>query len=120
MTDTPIIPLTEETEALDRIARTHDGRLLHRYLRRVLESCRASDESGALQRHEGGRILAADLMRHMAQGIGDTSDGRDQPIVSSPRQSGSGGLSRSERRRQFWEQQRDAEQRGEPVEGDPA
>lgn len=89
MTDETINPLTEETDALRRLAATHDGLLLHRFLRRMVESVCLSDAPGALPRHEGGRMFAARLMAHMAEGI-ESSGGRtgssssDQPILSRP------------------------------------
>lgn len=87
MTDQQINPLKEETEALGRIAMTHDGRLLHRFLRRMVEAVCVSDVGGALPRHEGGRMFAATLMRHMAEGIessgGRTSSSDDgEPILA--------------------------------------
>ena len=87
MTDQPINPITEETDALGRIAMTHDGRLLHRYLRRMVEAVSASSQVGALPFHEGGRMVAATLMRHMAQGIESSggrtdSSGDDKPILN--------------------------------------
>jgi hypothetical protein len=78
---TEINPVTEEKEALDRIARTSDGRLLHRYLRRVLEAVVIAD-NGALLAHNGRRSLARDLMAEMAEGIKDA--GRDEPILTRP------------------------------------
>lgn len=75
MSDEPINPLAEEIEALGRVAMTSDGRLLHRFLRRMVEATCISDQGSALPRHEGGRMFAATLMRHMAEGI-DSSSGR--------------------------------------------
>ncbi len=92
MTDEPLSPLDEERKAIARIGFTEDGRLLHRYLRRLLESCRATEEGGALQRHEGGRILARDLMALMAEGI-DGRDRTDQPLV--PRTGGPVAVTRA-------------------------
>lgn len=76
-----INPVIEEKEALERIARTLDGRLLHRYLRRVLEGVIIA-EGSALSMHAGRRSLARDLMAEMAQGIRDA--GRDEPILTRP------------------------------------
>lgn len=75
-------PQAQEIEALDRIARTPDGAMLHRYLRRVLESVRVTEDIGALQRQEGARMFAKDLMRHMAQAV-EANSGRTEPILSS-------------------------------------
>ena len=117
MTDDPIDPVAEEKQALDRIARTHDGVLLHRYLRRVLETVVDLQDDGALRTQNGRRTLARDLMRMMASGIEGTSDGRsdqrgDEPILgraAKPVGSGS-GLSRAEQRRQFFAEQQRLEQ----------
>lgn len=87
MTDEPVNPLKEEIDALGRLGMTQDGRMLHRFLRRMVESVCLSDVGGALPRHEGGRMFAATLMRHMAEGI-ESSGGRtgsssdDQPILN--------------------------------------
>lgn len=59
-------------EALDRIARTPDGLLLYRYLQRIcLGITPASAPKRALPVNEGRRTFAAELMAHMAEGIGD-------------------------------------------------
>ena len=77
---TEISPEQEEIDALHRIARSADGPLLRRYLRRVVESCRATVDAGDLQRHEGGRIMARNLMVHMDQA--DARSGNtDEPIL---------------------------------------
>lgn len=81
MTDEPINPLDEEREAIARIGFTADGGLMHRYLRRVLEGCRATEESGALQRQEGARIFARDLMALMAEGIDSGRRADTQPLA---------------------------------------
>jgi hypothetical protein len=89
MSDEPLSPIAEEIEAIDRIARTHDGRMLHRYLRRVLEGLGPADV-GALPFFHGRRTLARDLMGHMAQGIeGDSGriEHGNEPILN---RSGSG------------------------------
>ena len=90
MTEQPNIlnPLDDEKRAIDLIARTPEGRLLHRYLRRVLEGVVDMPDNGALTSHNGRRTLARDLMRLMAQGIEDTSGGRtrsDEPILARER-----------------------------------
>ena len=79
-----ISPVAEEIQALDRIARTYDGQLLHRYLRRVLEAVYDFQDDGALRGHNGRRTLARDLMGHMAQGIEGTSGRSDVPILNPP------------------------------------
>lgn len=59
----------EEKEAWRRLSHTPDGALIHRALRRVLESITPIADSGALLANEGRRSLASDLMRLMAEGI---------------------------------------------------
>jgi hypothetical protein len=83
MSDKPESLFDEEREALDRIARTRDGLLFHRFLRRVLEQCSGLVDPRALQIREGARILARDLMGHMARGI-EGSIGRtdDTPLLN--------------------------------------
>lgn len=79
-------PLDEEKLAIERIGGTYDGRLLHRYLRRVLESVIDIPVDGALRTHNGRRSLARDLMSLMAQGI-EGNSGRsdtDTPILKPP------------------------------------
>ena len=56
-------------EALDRIARTPDGRALYLYLQKALCSISLDPHRGALRRHEGRRMFAAELMGLMAKGI---------------------------------------------------
>ncbi len=94
MSDEPLSPIQEEIEALARIARTHDGRLLHRYLRRILETVFDTPDDGTLRSHNGRRTLARDLMGHMAPGIeGDSGrlEHGNEPILNRP---GSRGASR--------------------------
>jgi len=62
-------------EAADRIARTQDGQLLYLYLQKVLLGVTAQDMSDcALQRNEGRRSFASELMGLMTNGV-DASDG---------------------------------------------
>lgn len=79
-------PLKEEADAIARIALTNDGRLQHRYLRRVLESVIDFQIDGALSSHNGRRSLARDLMALMAAGIENRAgtDSADAPILSRP------------------------------------
>lgn len=112
MTDDPINPVKEEEEAIDRIARTHDGVLLHRYLRRVLETVVDLQDDGALRTQNGRRTLARDLMRLMASGIEGTSGRADQPILTRPGTPAGTG-SRAERRRAAFA--RAAESEAEPT-----
>lgn len=65
----PTSPQDEERRAIDMIARTPEGILLHRYLRRELEFCPDGIDGGTLLGLHGRRSLARDLMRHMASGI---------------------------------------------------
>lgn len=79
--------LADERAAIDLIARTPHGHLLHRYLRRILESVYDTPEQSALQSHNGRRSLARDLMREMAQGIEDSvraGDGSHQRSGQQP------------------------------------
>lgn len=82
-----IAPRKEELDALAALARMPEGRLLHRYLRRILETVIDLQDDCALRQQNGRRSLARDLMRHMAEGIDgrrtDSSD--DAPILTRPR-----------------------------------
>jgi hypothetical protein len=73
--------------AINRLARTADGRDLYLYLQKAVLSLASGDRTdGALREHEGRRMFAADLMRLMETGI-EESGGRDnQPIVFSKQQ----------------------------------
>jgi hypothetical protein len=62
-------PVTEEREAIARIAFTYDGLLMHRFLRRTLEAVFDLEPSSALPTQNGRRSLARDLMRLMQEGI---------------------------------------------------
>lgn len=75
-------PIDEEKQAIDRIARTGDGELLHRYLRRELEHVVLHWEAGALFGAAGRRSLARDLMALMREGI-ERGGRRDEPILDS-------------------------------------
>lgn len=79
-----ITPVQEEKEAIVRIAGSRDGLLLHRYLRRVLETVVDLESGGALKQQNGRRSLARDLMRLMAEGIidGGRADPGNDPILS--------------------------------------
>ena len=84
-------------DALDRIARTLDGILLYRYLQKVMMSVvTPSAPERALPVNEGRRSLAAELMGHMAEGIGEN----DRACVTfTVRKSSSGSASRGAGRR---------------------
>ncbi len=86
--DKPISLTEQEINAIKAIARTDDGALLHRYLRRVLETVFEMQSDGALREQNGRRSLARDLMRHMAEGIDERRAHSDDPILSRP----SGGV----------------------------
>ena len=87
--DKPLSPNEQEANALKAIALTDDGALLHRYLRRVLETVFVGMPDGALREQNGQRSLARDLMRLMAEGIDDRrAHSTDDPILS---RSSSGG-----------------------------
>jgi hypothetical protein len=61
-------------KALDRIARTQDGILLYRHLQKIRLGLAPPASTGRALRHfEGYRNCAADLMAHMAEGIGNGS-----------------------------------------------
>jgi hypothetical protein len=94
-----ISPVEEERLAIDRIARTRDGVLLHRYLRRILEAVHDLPDMSALPLATGRRTLARDLMRLMADGIEGTS-GRsdDSPILTRSGRSGAPTVRTSRRR----------------------
>lgn len=64
-------------EALDRIARTPDGRLLYLFLQKALTAVPVSPDSDALRELHGRRMFAAELMADMAKGIRAANDGRD-------------------------------------------
>lgn len=81
----------EEADAIAAISYSEQGRLLHRYLRRVLETVYDTQDPGALQSHNGRRTLARDLMRLMAEGIEARSGGTrndpqrgDEPVLVRP------------------------------------
>jgi hypothetical protein len=64
------ISTDEINEAWDRIARTPDGAIIFWHLNKLAMAL-AADVS-ALPAHEGGRILARNLMSLMARGIVDS------------------------------------------------
>lgn len=90
----PIHP-TEQAieEAVDRIARTADGRDLYVFLQRRLMATPVSLKAGALRWDQGERSFAANLMSLMDKGILESGgrtgitgstigpDGREQPII---------------------------------------
>ena len=85
-------------DALDRIARTLDGILLYRYLQKVMMSVvMPSAPERALPANEGRRSLAAELMGHMAEGIGEND--RACVTFTVRKSSGGAGTSRGAGRR---------------------
>lgn len=86
--DKPLSLTEQEINAIKAIALSDDGALLHRYLRRVLETVIDMQSDGALREQNGRRSLARDLMRHMAEGLNDRRDASNDPILSRP----SGGI----------------------------
>jgi hypothetical protein len=73
-------------EAMFRIASTADGLLLYRYLQKVRMGLAPDDASRrALQTLEGRRKFSADLMAHMAEGIGSGSAAVVTFAIGSPR-----------------------------------
>jgi hypothetical protein len=76
-------------EAIDRIARSADGRLLYLHLQRRLMAVRMTDDPSALNSDNGERRFASNLMGLMATGISesggrtssDSGPGSEQPIV---------------------------------------
>lgn len=82
MTDETPNPNKEEADAIARIGQTHDGRLQHRYLRRVLETVNDLADDGALRQWNGRRSLARDLMRNLDQAVDDRTDSTDPTILA--------------------------------------
>lgn len=102
-------PITDEDfrAAMDRLARTEDGRLLYLFLQRRLMTTPATVKSGPLRVDLGQRMFAAQLMGLMTRGIQDSAGrtgsadghgGGDKPIVFAvtgpSRVGGSGGAGR--------------------------
>jgi len=74
-------------EALDRIARTADGRLLYRYLQKILCDVTPPEiPDGALPRQEGKRSFARNLMELMAEGIDAGADESGRAVVFRQRE----------------------------------
>jgi len=77
-------------EALQRFARSADGRLFYLKLQKVLMGVPATDKRGALRENLGRRKLASELMaviaEAMSEDIGDGANGNtgsERPIVFS-------------------------------------
>jgi hypothetical protein len=67
-------------EALQRIARTSDGRLLYLLFQKVVTGVPTDSRSGALKVNLGRRTLASELMAVMAETMTEaTSDGTGDP-----------------------------------------
>lgn len=84
--------LTDEMlhAAIDRLARTDDGRTLYLFLQKRLMAVATSDVDGALQADNGERRFASKLIGLMAKGISE----RDGSNTSSGDSSGSGDTAR--------------------------
>ena len=105
--------LTDEMlhAAIDRLARTDDGRTLYLFLQKRLMAIWSGTEDGALQADHGERRFAAKLIGLMAKGIADrdgsnTNSGNtggivspEQPIVFAVARPRSTGGPRGARRR---------------------
>lgn len=78
----PLNPVKEEADAIAALGLTHDGRLLHRYLRRVLETVDDLATDGALRQWNGRRSLARDLMRNLDQAVDRTDTSTDPTILA--------------------------------------
>jgi hypothetical protein len=97
MTAPAAIPVEQMHDAIDRIARTADGRELYLYCQRRLMGVSTDNSEGALRSDHGERMFAARLIGLMAKGIAD-SGGRtsssgtsgtgsgEQPIVFAVRE----------------------------------
>lgn len=86
-------------KALDRIARSADGRDLYAFLQKTLCDLASGECSdGALREMEGRRRFASELMAMMAKGIIDSGGRDNQPIVFNrpERAASSGNLSARE------------------------
>jgi hypothetical protein len=70
-------------EAIDRIARTPDGRMQYLYLQRVLMALPASDAPCALSTNYGERRFAARLLGLMATGISESGERSSHDGTSS-------------------------------------
>jgi hypothetical protein len=86
-------------KAIDRLARTEDGRLLYLYFQKVLCAITSDSElERALQRNEGRRKFAAELMGLMAKGIRESGRHAEPAVtftIAGPRAiSGAGGTNR--------------------------
>lgn len=72
----------EMAAAIDRIARTEDGRLLYLWCQKRLCAVTASTDGGALNEDNGERSFAAKLMSRMAKGIDESGGRTDNPNAS--------------------------------------
>jgi hypothetical protein len=82
---TPTDPIANEQfhNAIDRLARTEDGRSLYLFLQRRLMGVSGATDDGALRLDNGERSFASKLIGLMAKGIQE-SGGRtssEQPVV---------------------------------------
>lgn len=97
MTSPAAIPVEQLHDAIDRIARTADGRDLYLFLQRRLMAVSNAELDGALRSDHGERMFASRLIGLMAKGIsesggrtsssGTSSTGTgEQPIVFAVRE----------------------------------
>jgi hypothetical protein len=96
-----MIEVKDMEEAIDRIARSSDGKMLYLLLQRRLMALPSTTDAYALPLEAGERIFAAKLIGLMAKGIAE-SDGHNsgqQPIVFAVRQPTVVGRSRGAGRR---------------------
>lgn len=85
-------------EALDRIGRSPDGRLLYLFCQKTLCQVLPGDQTeSALREHEGRRRFAAELMGHMSKGIQDSD--RHAITFTVTRAARTGGAARGAGRR---------------------
>jgi hypothetical protein len=89
-------------EALQRFARTPDGRVFYVGLQKLLMAVVSSETEGALRENLGRRRFASELMAVMAEvmsEIKDSDDPRDRPIVFTLSKPVAGYGARGARRR---------------------
>jgi hypothetical protein len=69
-------------EAMARIGRTPDGRVLYLFLQKMMMGIPASGKAGALRENLGRRILASEIRSLMSEAVKTTDPGIDErPVV---------------------------------------
>jgi hypothetical protein len=89
-------------EALQRFARTPDGRVFYIGLQKVLMAVVSSEQDGALRENLGRRRFASELMAVMAEVMSEiepSDDPRGRPIVFTLSKPVAGARTRGARRR---------------------